>query len=188
MSAIDDVAAFMKANGLLLVTAESCTAGLIAARLADVPGAGALLDCAFVAYSCDAKEQCLGVERATIERFGLTSEEVAREMALGALRRQRPNLAIANTGVAEAVDDTPAGTQCYAWAFRGDGDDHAVITETRRFSGSRNEIREAAAEYALQRIPPLFAQLRQQLHQQSGEGRRSRPAPTSGPPRTETLP
>jgi len=161
MESIDDIAAFMKAHDLLLVTAESCTAGLIAARLADVPGAGALLDCAFVVYSCDAKEQCLGVGRDTIERFGLTSEEVARAMATGALRRSRANLAIANTGVAEAVDDTPAGTQCYAWAFDGSaGDESAVFSETRRFAGSRNEIREAGAEYALLRIPHYFARLR----------------------------
>lgn len=175
MESIDDVAAFMKAHELLLVTAESCTAGLIAARLADVPGAGALLDCAFVVYSCDAKQQCLGVSRETIERFGLTSEEVAREMASGALRRSRANVAIANTGVAEAVDDTPAGTQCFAWAFRiPDTDDPVLFSETRRFAGSRNEIRDAGAEYALLRIPHQFARLLE------------RGGTSPAPPRTET--
>ncbi|NMG55143.1 CinA family protein [Aromatoleum aromaticum] len=162
MEPIEDIAAFMKQNGLVLVTAESCTAGLIAARLADVPGAGALLDCAYVVYSCEAKEQCLGVKRETIERFNLTSEEVAREMAEGALEKSAANLAISNTGVAEAVDDeTPPGTQCFAWAFRtGQNDDgSAIFSETHRFSGGRNEVRDAGAHYALMRVPYYFARL-----------------------------
>ncbi len=165
MEPIEDIAAFMKQNGLVLVTAESCTAGLIAARLADIPGAGALLDCAYVVYSCEAKEQCLGVKRETIERFKLTSEEVAREMAAGALKKSAANLAIANTGVAEAVDDeTPAGTQCFAWAFRtgrNDDGDPAIFSETHRFSGGRNEVRDAGAHYALMRVPYYFARLRE---------------------------
>lgn len=162
MGHISEVAAFMKKHELMLVTAESCTAGLIAARLADVPGAGALLDCAFVTYSCDAKENCLGVRRETIDRFNLTSEEVAREMAEGALERSRANLAIANTGITDPVDnDIPAGTQCFAWIFRHAVPDGKtkVFTETRRFTGSRNAIRNAASEYALRRIPFLYGQL-----------------------------
>jgi PncC family amidohydrolase len=154
MESLRHIAAFMKARGLLLVTAESCTAGLIAARLADVPGAGELLDCAFVVYSVEAKVDCLGVDRATIERHGLTSEEVAREMACGALARSRANLAISNTGAADGgADGTPPGIQCYAWAYRRPGSAKPLLfTETRRFSGDRNAVREAGAEYALQRI------------------------------------
>lgn len=162
MGSIAEIASFMKKHELMLVTAESCTAGLIAARLADIPGAGALLDCAFVVYSCDAKQFCLDVREETIKRFNLTSEEVAREMAEGALARSRANLAIANTGITDPVDnDIPPGTQCFAWIFR-----HAVpdgktkiFTTTRRFAGSRNAIRNAAAEYALRRIPHYFGLL-----------------------------
>ena len=85
MKEVKEVAAYVKRHGLTLVTAESCTAGLIASRLAEVPGAGKLLDCAFVVYTVSAKQRCLGVSRETIERCNLTSEAVAREMALGAL-------------------------------------------------------------------------------------------------------
>jgi len=165
MDTIEDVAEFMKQNELLLVTAESCTAGLIAAHLADIPGAGALLDCAFVVYSPEAKQHCLDVSPETIERFNLTSEEVAREMALGAIVRSRANMAIANTGVADSTDDEiPPGTQCFAWAFQQEGTSGnpagpIVFTETRRFPGDRNEVREASAEYALQRIPFHFARI-----------------------------
>ncbi|MCW7537331.1 CinA family protein [Aquabacterium sp. A7-Y] len=159
MAQLQEVANFMKEHGLLLVTAESCTAGLIAATLADLPGAGALLDCAFVVYSPEAKQRCLGVDPNTIERCNLTSEAVAREMVRGALPECRANVAIANTGVADAVDDEiPAGTQCFAWAFRSKDDPRElrIFSETRRFSGGRNEIRQQSAEYALQRLPHYF--------------------------------
>jgi PncC family amidohydrolase len=163
MGPIAEIAVFMKRHELMLVTAESCTAGLIAARLADIPGAGALLDCAFVVYSRAAKQNVLQVRAETIDRFGLTSEEVAREMAEGALARSHANLAIANTGITEAVDnETPPGTQCFVWIFRHAVPDGRtkVYSETRRFSGSRNAIRNAASEYALRRIPHLYGLLR----------------------------
>jgi len=162
VDALDTVAAFMKEHRLLLVTAESCTAGLIAARLADVPGAGALLDCAFVVYSPHAKQRCVGVRKRTLDRYNLTSEPVAREMARGALRRSRANLAISDTGVVDDTDaEIPAGTQCFAWAFAPpDGEGPAcVFSETRRFSGDRHAIRKASAEYALHRIPHYFGLL-----------------------------
>ena len=158
----EEIAEFMRANSLLLVTAESCTAGLIASTLAEIPGAGKLLDCAFVVYSEQAKERTLGVSHETIERYNLTSEQVAREMALGALAHSRANLSISNTGVADdGGDDVPAGTQCFAWAFDNGGhsSEPPVFTETRCFDGDRNAVREASALYALQRIPHYFAKL-----------------------------
>src|SRR4051812_41458520 len=85
---------------LKIVTAESCTAGMLASMIGEVPGCAKWLECAFVTYSVDAKIRCLGVSRSTIDRFGLTSEEVARAMALGALPLVKANLAIAITGVA----------------------------------------------------------------------------------------
>lgn len=143
---------YLQAHGLVLVTAESCTAGLIASRLASAPGAGEVLESAFVVYDPKAKHRYLGVKQSTLERFNLTSEPVAVEMARGALSHSDANLAIANTGVADDTDAAiPAGTQCFAWAFR-DGSRTQIFTETKRFRGERNEVREAAADYALQRI------------------------------------
>ncbi|SHH16122.1 CinA family protein [Pollutimonas bauzanensis] len=162
MTTIEDVAQFMRTESLLLVTAESCTAGLIAATLADISGAGKLLDCAFVVYSPEAKKRCLSVSQETLERYNLTSEEVAREMAQGALGGSRANVAVANTGVTDDTDDAiPAGTQCFAWAFEMGGSAAAprMFSETRRFSGDRTAIREASAQYALARIPYYFSRL-----------------------------
>jgi nicotinamide-nucleotide amidase len=153
------VAAYMKNHSLVLATAESCTAGLIAAHLADVPGAGSLLESAYVVYSPQAKQRCLGVKAETIERHNLTSEEVAAEMVRGAMEKSEATMAIANTGVTDDTDPKiPAGTQCFAWMFAGrDGTGDAVFTETRRFSGDRNSIREQAAAYALTQIPARHA-------------------------------
>jgi PncC family amidohydrolase len=156
MDDMPTIADYMKRRQLVLVTAESCTAGLIASRLAEVPGAGKLLDCAYVVYSPEAKQRCLGVRKETIERYNLTSEEVAREMAAGALSHSDANLAVSNTGVTDDTDPRiPAGTQCFAWAFRHADGRLDVHSETRRFNGDRNDIREAAADFALRRIPEL---------------------------------
>ena len=143
---------YLKENALVLVTAESCTGGLIASRLAAVPGAGQVLESAFVVYDPKAKHRHLGVKKSTLERFNLTSEPVALEMARGALAHSEADLAISNTGVADDSDpQVPAGTQCFGWAFR-EGNRIQVFTETRRFEGERNQVRETAADYALQRI------------------------------------
>lgn len=157
------VASFMKRHALVLTTAESCTAGLIAAHLADVPGAGALLECAFVVYSPQAKQSCLGVSAGTIERCNLTSDAVAGEMARGALCRSQATLAIANTGVTDNTDpDIPAGTQRFAWLFAGGpGEVGKLVTETRRFHGDRKAIREQAAAHALLQIPARHAESRE---------------------------
>lgn len=146
---------YLKENDLVVATAESCTAGLIAGRLADASGVGSSLEVGYVVYSPQAKCRCLGVSKQTIERFGLTSEEVAREMALGALERSEATIAIADTGVADEPpegSDVPAGTVCFAWALRDDAGER-VFSETRRFDGSRNVVRRSAADYALERIP-----------------------------------
>ena len=164
MNAIERVATFMQDNDLKLVTAESCTAGLIAATLADIPGAGQLLDCAFVVYSVEAKQRCLGVPQSTLDSHNLTSEAVARDMALGAARKSPANVAVANTGVTDATDDRiPSGTQCYAWVFKmGQADARPVVfTATKRFSGDRNSIRKASAEYALQGVVEHYRALRE---------------------------
>lgn len=158
------IARYLRRHGIHVVTAESCTAGLIASRIAEVPGCGEVLYCAIVAYSPLAKEQLLRVPAETIRRHGLTSEEVSLAMALGALQLTGADLALANTGVADdgGDGDTPAGTQCFAWVFRRPGHagrdvlavpgGAAVFTETRRFPGERNAVREAAADWALARI------------------------------------
>lgn len=157
---VDSLLLYMQEHQLLLVTAESCTAGLIAAKLGDAPGAGKVLDCAFVTYSPQSKRKCLGVSSATIDGYGLTSEEVSIEMALGALDRSLANVAIANTGVSDFIESgPPAGTQCFAWAFKKSKTEIRTFSETRIFSGTRGEIRGASADFALAKMVQLHKRM-----------------------------
>jgi PncC family amidohydrolase len=158
MDPLQEVSDFLDREHLQVVTAESCTAGLIAGALADMPGCGKWFTTGYVTYSPTAKQRLLGVRAQTIERYNLTSEEVAREMANGALRLAEADLAVADTGVAGPGDGEggiPAGTVCFAWAFR-QGQEIHMHSETRHFPGERNAVRQAAAIYALSRIPALF--------------------------------
>lgn len=151
---LKSVLRYLREHKLKLVTAESCTAGLIASTLAEAPGSGDWLECAFVTYSPQAKMHCLGVQQGSIDRYGLTSEEVAREMAEGALRASRANVALADTGLAGpgGAGATPAGTVCFAWSFQTGNDAAITFSETRKFDGDRNEVRQRAADYAISRI------------------------------------
>lgn len=153
-----NVAEYLDGHDLTVVTAESCTAGLIAGTLADMPGCGSWFKLGYVTYSAGAKNKVLGVRFETIDEFNLTSEEVAREMAEGVLRLTDASVAVADTGLAgpDDQDGIPAGTVCFAWGFRLHGNPK-VITETRHFSGDRNQVRRAAADYAIDRIPELHA-------------------------------
>lgn len=151
---LESVVRYLEENALRLVTAESCTAGLVASTLAELPGSASWLECAFVTYSSESKMSYLGVHPETIERYNLTSEQVAREMAVGALRVSRANVALANTGVAGPSDGDggiPVGTVCFAWAFERDGEIRS-FSETRKFNGDRNAVRQAASAYLLSRI------------------------------------
>lgn len=161
MQNLQNLSEYLATHHLRVVTAESCTAGLVAAKMGSVPGCGDWLECSYVTYSPEAKNRILGVGFDTIRQFNLTSEQVAREMAEGALRVTPVDVAISNTGVAgpEPGDGgIPAGTVCLAWSFR-EMDGMRTFSETAHFDGDRNQVREAAADYAISRILPLHRQL-----------------------------
>lgn len=140
-----------------VVTAESCTAGLIAAALTEVAGSSDWFDRGFATYSNEAKRELLGVAAASLEAHGAVSEAVAAEMAAGALARGglQAMLSLAVSGVAGPGGGTPArpvGTVCFGWAFRlpGSIDSSPVIeVATRHFDGDRRAVRFAAARFAL---------------------------------------
>lgn len=154
MSAFESIIHFLTERNLQLVTAESCTAGLVTSMVANVPGCGAVMEMGFVVYSERAKNLCLGVSLQTIKTFGLTSEEVAREMAAGALDRSHADLAIAITGTAESNDELN-GVVCFAYALRGQTETK-LHSQTIHFAGERNEVRNRAAEHALLYIPAAY--------------------------------
>lgn len=157
MQGIADVITFLEQQKLLLTTAESCTAGLVSSLLADVSGCGAILESGYIVYSATAKQNCLGVNPQTIKTFGLTSEEVAREMAFGALRCSKADIAIAVTGTAES-DDNLNGVVCFACAMHINNQPQA-ISETLRFDGERNQVRKDAALHAIFALPDFYRHL-----------------------------
>jgi nicotinamide-nucleotide amidase len=89
-----------RAKHIRIVTAESCTGGLIAGLLTEIPGSSDVVERGFVTYSNEAKEDALGVPAALLRKYGAVSDQVARAMADGALRHARAQLAIAVTGIA----------------------------------------------------------------------------------------
>ncbi len=136
-----------------LVTAESCTGGLICAQLTDIPGSSGWLEGGFVTYTPEMKVRVLGVRQSTLDRWGVVSEPTAAEMALGALKLSGANLSVSVTGVAgpSGGDVTiPVGTVWFGWALSvGDSPPTVMHTAVERFSGSRELIRDAAVEAAL---------------------------------------
>ncbi|WP_275790918.1 CinA family protein [Pararhizobium gei] len=113
--------AFLAKRSLMVVTAESCTGGLIAGALTEVPGSSAVVDRGFVTYSNDAKMQMLGVDPATLAVHGAVSRQTAIEMARGAILQSKAQLAIAVTGIAGpggGSEEKPVGLVHLATAGR----------------------------------------------------------------------
>ena len=142
-----------------IATAESCTGGLIAATITDIAGSSAWFDRGFVTYTPESKKEILGVRPDTLDKFGVVSEEVAREMALGAIEHSKATLAVSVTGVAGptgGTEKTPVGTVCFGFAFKTP---RAVCTEsaTQVFLGSRQEVREATVAFALKTLTALLS-------------------------------
>lgn len=140
--------ALARAQGATIATAESCTAGLISGAITDVAGSSDIFDRGFVTYSNAAKVAMLGVDAETLAEHGAVSEEVAREMANGALMRSAADLAVAVTGIAGpgGSEHKPEGRVCFAIARKG----CSTKTETRDFGAiGRAEVRAATVAHAL---------------------------------------
>ena len=144
------------AAGLRLVTAESCTGGLIAGSLTAVPGSSSVLERGFVTYSNDSKIELLGVAAELIAEHGAVSEAVCRAMAEGALAHAHADLSVAVTGIAGpdgGTPDKPVGTVHIAVARRGHDTAHAG----HHFPGDRAQIRVAGVEAALDMLQEAAA-------------------------------
>jgi nicotinamide-nucleotide amidase len=144
----------LKSRGLMVVTAESCTGGWVAMALTAIPGSSDWFERGYVTYSNAAKREALGVAQATLERHGAVSEETAREMASGALKNGRGQVALAITGVAGPSGgsrDKPVGTVCFAWAQGS-----KISSQTRRFDGDRESVRRQSVAHALQGVLELL--------------------------------
>lgn len=139
----------LKAKGLKLATAESCTGGWVAQAVTSVPGSSGWFDRGFVTYSNEAKCEMLGVRPEALAVHGAVSEATAREMAAGTIGHSGAGVALAVTGVAGPTGgsvEKPVGTVCFAWALRGG----SLESETRRFEGDRESVRRQSVIRALQ--------------------------------------
>jgi nicotinamide-nucleotide amidase len=146
-SSVDDQVLNLLA-GRRVATAESCTAGLLAARLTERPGSSEYVMGGVVAYSNEAKVELLGVDPGLIEEHGSVSEPVAEAMAEGALRRFDADTAVAITGIAGpggGTEEKPVGTVC--WSVRTS--DGRGITRTIRLPGDRTDIRDRSTTVAM---------------------------------------
>mgnify|MGYP000116612657 CR=1 FL=1 len=142
------LASALQARGWMMVTAESCTGGLIAAHCTDLSGSSNWFERGFVTYSNAAKSELLGVPAALIEQHGAVSEPVARAMALGARTHAHAQASVAVTGIAGPTGgspDKPVGTVWLAWCV---GDQ--VASELQVFAGDRQAVREATVQRALE--------------------------------------
>ncbi|QZH74782.1 MAG: CinA family protein [Erythrobacter sp.] len=143
------------AAGRKIVLAESCTGGLVAAALTEIPGSSEVLDRAFVTYSNAAKQADLGVPLDIIDAFGAVSIACAFEMAKGALQRSQADVAVAVSGIAGpggGTDLKPVGTVVFARAIRGEEQPEA---DERLFAGeSRAGVRRQAVLCALELLLP----------------------------------
>ena len=132
---------------VMCATAESCTGGMISAALTDIAGSSAAFDRGFVTYTNAAKIDLLGVKDTTLAAHGAVSEEVAHEMAAGALARSQANLAVSVTGIAGpgGSEFKPEGRVCFGLATA-----QTVKTETVEFGAlGRAQVRAAARDHAL---------------------------------------
>ena len=141
-----------RSRKLMIATAESCTGGLVAGALTDIPGSSDVIDRGFVTYSNAAKHAMLGVETDTLATFGAVSKETATQMAVGALERAEVDLAVAITGIAGpggAVPGKPVGLVHFAVAAR----DGRITTHECRFGAiGRGAVRQRSVVEALRML------------------------------------
>lgn len=141
----------LKARGLMMAAAESCTGGWIGQVVTMVPGSSKWFDRGFVTYTNEAKREMLGVNGVTLEKFGAVSEQTVREMADGALERSHAQVAVAVSGVAGPDGGTPkkpVGTVMLAWTSKGG----APKVRSMHFHGDRDSVRRQTVIAALEGV------------------------------------
>lgn len=148
MTRAERLLAQARTKGAMIATAESCTGGMVAAAITDIPGSSDIFDRGFVTYSNAAKQAMLGVSAETLAAHGAVSEAVAREMAEGALSHAHATLAVAVTGIAGpgGSEHKPEGRICFGLAISG----ASTMVETVEFGAlGRAGVRRASVDHAL---------------------------------------
>ena len=141
-------------QNIILTTVESCTGGLLAAQLTNIPGSSSWFDRGFITYSNQSKVDCVKVKKVTIDRYGAVSQQTANEMALGAINNSQGNLGLSITGIAGPSGGSkmkPVGTVFFAIAKK----ENVIFEYEAFFDGNRVDIREKALLFALNQLLAL---------------------------------
>lgn len=144
----------LKKKSWKLVTAESCTGGLIAAVVTSIAGSSDWFDRGFVTYSNEAKQEVLGVTPQILSNFGAVSEQTAQAMVKGALSHSHAQVGISVTGIAGPTGEAekkPVGMVCFAWLMNG-----KLVSEAQYFQGDRTSIRTQTVNWGLARLVKLI--------------------------------
>jgi nicotinamide-nucleotide amidase len=145
------VAALLTARGWRMATAESCTGGWIAKCCTDMAGSSDWFDRAYVTYSYRAKEQMLGVSHEDLLNHGAVSDEIARQMAVGAKKHSNVAITVSATGIAGpggGMPGKPVGLVHFGWCI----DDQPAICDAMIFEGDRQSVRQQTVIHALEGI------------------------------------
>lgn len=144
----------MTKHKMTLSAAESCTGGMLSAKVINVPGASAVYEAGFVTYANKAKHKLIGVKNKTLQKYGAVSKETAEEMVKGTLKASGADYAVAITGIAGpggGTEEKPVGL-----VYIGCGRKHHIVVKDYRFSGDRTQIRESCVENALLQLWELL--------------------------------
>ncbi len=147
MTSEENLVALLAKHHLKITTAESCTGGLVAATLINVPGVSSYLKAGYITYSDKAKHRILGVRKKTLRKYTAVSDKVAAEMAKGAAKREKADVAISVTGLAGpdgGSEDKPVGLVYIGIFVCG-----KVRVKECRFEGDRENIRNSSVAEAL---------------------------------------
>ena len=155
MSLAKDIVERASATGIVISTAESCTGGMISAAITDIAGSSRVLDRGFVTYSNAAKMDMLGVSAETLDTHGAVSEQVAAEMAAGALKHSNATLTVSVTGIAGpgGSDFKPEGRVCFGIATKDGVETQQVDFGPLGREGVRSATVAHALELLLQQLP-----------------------------------
>ena len=145
---LQNLASNLATQNLKVTCAESCTGGLLAANLTRLPGSSAWFDMGFVTYSNEAKQQMLNVNPSTLAHYGAVSEEVVREMALGALISSKADYALSISGIAGPTGGSEEKHVGVVWF--GLASKKRIWAESKIFNGDRDQIRAQAVQHAVQ--------------------------------------
>lgn len=159
---LNDLAEVCVKHSRQIVTAESCTGGLVAKLVTDLAGSSQWFERGFVSYSNLAKEEMLGVDKQLIRAHGAVSESVAEAMARGALIHSQAQFSLSITGIAGPDGGTarkPVGTVCFGWAqYKLNTSELVTQTSEQHFTGNREAVRDQSALFALQNILEIIKQ------------------------------